>query len=644
MPLNLLTALADASKLPLEKRIERVLALTALEVGASVAAIWRYNPLSGHCSCFARTGYYPKEVDPKVFVIQFAGSLIAEIVFQLNQLPQTHAVVDLSDSKILARHWAPDAISQLKVLQLIAIPFFNLALPTVELRTQPRGVVLYYFPANVTMDEGIARFLTSTFSDLYSTLYLKKKDEVTDKVVDVFVEQDPSQTPTTLLDTVCRTICVDTIGVQACSIYEWSAMHSGYRLSATTGIENFSSEQTIIDRRGDGLISAIASRARSVLIDNMLDREEVEKKLRTRIDPRILMKNVERTQDTYTGAMFVPVLNPIASKERFPTALIKFVNKKHWMTDLVDFFDIEDQLLGEEIARMMALYEEQARSLRQLEAFALQFGHEAQAPAVGIRGTADRILYRIDRGEQDDRLIASMAQDAFDFAEIMISFAESLNFGFGDRRISRQQRYQFRQTNLTKCIESARKVVMPICRAEGIHPENIRIFGTFPRIYVDNRAFMQVFYNLMTNAIKYRDKETPKDFSIQVSSKLVEHPEGLTDRSNMNLSRIWKRMVDGGYIRKGAYLVDFSDFGVGIEEDEIAKVFWEGFRSPLISAQEIRGSGIGLTIVRNILADFDSLIWVESRQSPTIFRVMIPDIVESSNYARKDRARSWRDG
>jgi signal transduction histidine kinase len=185
---------------------------------------------------------------------------------------------------------------------------------------------------------------------------------------------------------------------------------------------------------------------------------------------------------------------------------------------------------------------------------------------------------------------------------------------------------------------------MPICRAEGIHPDNIRIFGTFPRIYVDNRAFMQVFYNLMTNAIKYRDKDDPKSFSIQVSSKLVEHPEDLTDRWNLDLGRIWKRMVDGGYIRKGAHLVDFSDFGVGIEEDEITKVFWEGFRSPLISAQEIRGSGIGLTIVRNILADFDSLIWVESRQSPTIFRVMIPDIVESSNYTRRDRARSWRDG
>lgn len=640
---RLLAQLAALGPLPLDQRVERVLATTAQELGAAIAAIWRYNPSSGFCSCFSRFGYVADASAQALFVLPYEGSFIAQLIVELTDRTLDNVTVDLTNPSVAARHWAPSVLRDQHLEQLIAIPFYNLALPTIPLRTDIRGVVLYYFRQPIILPSSLAPFLSSVFSDLYSSLYLKKKDEATDRVMDVFVQQSPNQTPTSLLEDVCKTVCVETLRVEACSIYEWSAIHSGYRLSATTGI-SASSEKVVIDRRGDGLISAIAAKSASVLLDHIHDRDHVEAKLGNQIDPKILFRNAETTASPYTAAMFIPVLNPVASRDRFPTAIIKFVNKRHRLTELVDFFDIEDQLLGEEIARMVALYEEQARALRQLEAFALQFGHEAQAPAVGIRGTADRILYRISKGSVEDGLVAAMAQDIFDFAEIMISFAESLNFGFGDRRLSRQLRYKFRQTNLTRCIESARKVVIPICREEGIQFDNIRVFGTFPILYIDSRAFMQVFYNLMTNAIKYRLKDRPLEFGIQLSSRFVEDPHDLTEREDLMLHRIWQHMAEAGYIRRGVHVIDCSDFGVGVLEEEMIKVFWEGFRSPRVSAQEIRGSGVGLTIVRNILADFDSLIWVESRQEPTTFRIMIPDLVESSNYTRKDRARSWRHG
>jgi signal transduction histidine kinase len=640
MPNNhLFAALARVSKFSPDHRIGQIVELTAKELGAKVAAVWRYNPMSGHCSCFARYGYEGNKTRKAEFVLEFDGSLISELVSELNQTSASHAERDLTVDDMVDQHWAPDVIRNLKLNHLVAIPFYNLALPAAE-RGKIRGLIIYYFSNKPDVDDAISSFLTSTYSDLYGSRYLTRKDEVTDQVIDVFVRQSAGQSSSELLDAVCSTICVETIGVEACSIYEWSAHHSGYRLVATTGLQEARANKEVIDRRGCGLLSAVAEQSRPLAFENILDRGEVEREIGSKIDPEILSRNIEKTVNPYSAAMFIPVLNPIASKERFPTAIIKFVNKRHRMADFVDFFDIEDQLLGEEIARMIALYEEQMRALRQQEAFALQFGHEARAPAVGIRGTADRILYRIDKGDWDKKeLIASMAQDIFDFSEIMISFAESLNFGFGDRNISRQLRYKFRQTNIRKCVESAQKVVIPICRDEQISIGNIRIFGTFPLIFIDSRAFMQVFYNLMTNAIKYRVKEKPGQFSIQISSRFIDDPEDLTNQAQRQL---WEQMQASKYIRKGAYVVDFSDFGIGILGEEVTRVFWDGYRSLRASAQDIRGSGVGLTIVRNILADFDCVIWVEQESEPTVLRIMIPDFLESSNYARGDKARTWR--
>lgn len=641
---KLLSALADTSGLPLEHRLKQVLALTADQFGATIASLWRYNRSSGYCSCFVRTGYEGDRSKAAEFVLRYDDSLISEIVKDLTDSGNAAVALDLAHDRLIQRHWATNVLEDLALRHLTAVPFYNSALPTAELRKGIRGLLLYYFKKKTPIPDALSRFLSLTFSDLYSSLYLKTKDDVTDRVIDTFADQRAVQSAQSLLETVCKTVCVETMRVEACSIYEWSPLHIGYRLSATTGVHTPTGKKLIIDRKGSGLISVVAERGVPILMDDIGDIERTKIALGRSIDEGLLKQNAEVTTHPQTTGMFIPVRNPILPRDHLPSAIIKFVNKRHPLVNFVDFFDVEDQLLGEEIARMIALYEEQARGLRQQEAFALQFGHEAQAPAVGIRGTADRILYRLERGGLEPGQIASMARDMFDFAEIMISFAESLTFGFGDRTLSRQLRYKFRQTNLRASIEAARKVVIPICREEEIQFDNIRLFGRFPLVFVDNRAFMQVFYNLMTNAIKYRVKDKPKEFGIQISHRFISSVDDISERSVPELADIWKRMRDAEYIREGAHLIDVSDFGMGILEEEATKVFWEGFRSPRVSPQEIRGSGVGLTIVRNILADFDCLIWVEHTMQPTTFRILIPDFTESSHYARRDSARRWSNG
>jgi signal transduction histidine kinase len=642
MSTGLLPSLASIGRLPFEKRIGRTLELTCAELGAAVGSIWRYNSSSASYSCLARAGREIDDTNAFEYVLPHDRSLMSDIVEDLSKAPSDAVSLDLQAKEIRRRHWAPEVLESLNLVSVTAFPFYNLSLPTPEMRKNMRGMIMYYFREKRSVAKDLVQFLSIVFSDLYGSLYLTRRDDVVEQVIQAFGDEKLSKNSEALLEMLCKTVCVEAAGVEACSIYEWNPFSSGYRLSTTTGLEGSVSTKNLIDRKGSGLIYAIAERGMPVLIEDVNDGARVKAATGGAVDEKLIRQNIEKTAKPLSSLMFIPVRNPISSFDHLPTAVIKFVNKRHHLVNLIDFFDIEDRLIGEEIARMIALYEEQARTIRQQEAFALLFGHEAQAPAVGIRGTADRILYRHERDQLEPKQLASSAQDIFNFAEILIAFAESLIFGFGDRAGSRQLRYKFKQTNLSRCVEAARKVVIPICRAEGIQFDNIRLFGSFPLVFVDNRAFMHIFYNLMTNAIKYRVKERPEEFGIHLTSKRITTFDELSESPEEGLRDIWEEMKKIGYIREAASIIDISDFGIGIAQDESTKVFWQGYRSPSVSMHDIRGSGIGLTIVRNILNDFDSLIWLEHERNPTTFRIMIPDAAESSHFARKDTAKRWQ--
>ena len=73
-------------------------------------------------------------------------------------------------------------------------------------------------------------------------------------------------------------------------------------------------------------------------------------------------------------------------------------------------------------------------------------------------------------------------------------------------------------------------------------------------------------------------------------------------------------MEDGGritvYVNEettGYYLLEIADTGSGISEEDLSKIF-----NPFFSTKE-KGSGLGLSIVRNIIEGHKGNIWIESR-------------------------------
>jgi signal transduction histidine kinase len=101
-----------------------------------------------------------------------------------------------------------------------------------------------------------------------------------------------------------------------------------------------------------------------------------------------------------------------------------------------------------------------------------------------------------------------------------------------------------------------------------------------PIVVGDRDRLVQVVSNLVNNAVKY----SPDGGTVTLSSRAEE----------------------------GFALVSVTDTGVGIPPDEISHVFERFRRVRSGAAQSIPGTGLGLTIVKQIVEMHGGKIWVES--------------------------------
>jgi two-component system phosphate regulon sensor histidine kinase PhoR len=114
-----------------------------------------------------------------------------------------------------------------------------------------------------------------------------------------------------------------------------------------------------------------------------------------------------------------------------------------------------------------------------------------------------------------------------------------------------------------------------------------------PQILADRRSMEEVFTNLITNAIKY----SPDGGNVRISA--VSHIDYV------------EAMV--------------SDQGIGIEEDEIPKIFDKFYRVKHAKTRQVIGTGLGLSIVKNIIEAHRGSIAVESQVGKgTTFKVLLP--------------------
>lgn len=114
-----------------------------------------------------------------------------------------------------------------------------------------------------------------------------------------------------------------------------------------------------------------------------------------------------------------------------------------------------------------------------------------------------------------------------------------------------------------------------------------------PPLYFDKERMMQVFLNLLKNAIRYSDSST----EINIYYK----------NENDNFHEI-----------------RFENFGIGIKESEKEAIFELFHRGEEAKKKVIRGTGMGLYIIRDIMRAHGGDCYVRQLNNPTEFVITLP--------------------
>ena len=251
--------------------------------------------------------------------------------------------------------------------------------------------------------------------------------------------------------------------------------------------------------------------------------------------------------------------------------------------------ELDSALRDADTAR--AALSERNESLLELDRFKdrvlAMVSHDLRSPLTSVRGYVELLL---------DEETGPLTEDQRRFLEIVKRNADRLDSQIGDlllvASIAEGRLSLVRgPVNLSELVADAAEAAAPqaVQRSIELHVS----CGELPTIDADGARLAQVLDNLISNAIKY----TPDGGRVRLQAAA----------------------------RQDRVTITVRDTGIGMRAEERAHVFEPFFRADDVKERGIKGTGIGLVIVKAFVEAHDGWVTVESEPgSGSCFAIELP--------------------
>jgi signal transduction histidine kinase len=230
--------------------------------------------------------------------------------------------------------------------------------------------------------------------------------------------------------------------------------------------------------------------------------------------------------------------------------------------------------------------------------FVASVSHELRTPLAVISSAADNIADGVVNGKEDLRkygsVIQSQSRQVTELVNQVLLFA-SIKDG--------KNRYVLRPLKVSQIIDSAVDKTAAMVQGAGFEVEQ-HVDTELPCVMGDLSALSQCLQNLIVNAVKYSGEGR------WIGIRAFVHS---ADRSSKEVR------------------IAVQDHGIGINDSEISQIFEPFYRSAVVSDAQIHGTGLGLSLAKNIAEAMGGRLSAVSELSMgSVFTLHLP-IMEDRN-------------
>ena len=207
--------------------------------------------------------------------------------------------------------------------------------------------------------------------------------------------------------------------------------------------------------------------------------------------------------------------------------------------------------------------------------FFSHMSHELRTPLTSIREGSTMLLDGLggEISEKQDRVLKIIVQESNRMIGLVNALLDLSKMEAG------MLKYQFTPTNLAVMVKELLEGLAPLAETKKISIDN-RI-GDMQPVRVDQERMLQVFRNIIGNAIKF----TRDNGRIEITAK-----------------------VNDGFVE-----VAVHDNGIGISEENLERIFHKFQQITPKEGQKIMGTGLGLATVKQIILAHGGKVWATSQ-------------------------------